>query len=372
MSGATASNTFNNLTVAASSTVTSSAGITGLVVNGTLNTGAGAILDLGTNTLLSGTLGTISNSGTVKTSVVTATSAIPFPVNTTWPGSGTVEYAAATGAQTIMWGTYNSLKLSNTSGVNTIPGNVTVNGIFTLSGGNVNTGSYLISITSTGSVSRTGGHVIGNFKKHVATGATSKIFEIGDATNYTPVTVAFANVTTADYLTASTVAGDNANIATSTISLTKTANRTWTLTNQTIVFTTCNVTFTFVAGDLDGGATPGNFIAGRYSAGWTYPTVGTKTSTTTQATGLAAFGDFQVGEKAAKIFTGTGNFSDAARWTGGTLPIAGEDIIIDGACTVDNNVGTDNLAYGTMTIGTATGRTLNWAASGTNRLNVTN
>ncbi len=71
-----------------------------------------------------------------------------------------------------------------------------------------------------------------------------------------------------------------------------------------------------------------------------------------------------------KTFTGTGNFSTAARWTGGTLPLASDNIIIDGACTVDNNAGTDNLAYGTMKIGTATGRTLNWIVGGTNRLNV--
>jgi hypothetical protein len=464
ISGTTTTNTFNHFTVAASSTVTSSTGITGLVVNGTLTTGASAILDLGTTTVLSGTLGTISNSGTIKTSVptstsalpiptgktwggtveyaatsgaqtavsgtynninfsntsgtttaggnitvsnqfgttaggtidmgstyrlitmggtvtnngtvktfvVTTTSAVPFPANTTWGGSGTVEYAATTGAQTILFGTYKSLKLSNTSGTNTITGNVTINGTFTLSGGTATTGSYLISITSTGSVSRTGGHVIGNFKKYVATGATSKTFEIGDATNYTPVTVAFANVTTADYLTASSVAGDHANIATSTFNASYTANRNWTLTNQSIVFTTYDATFTFVAGDLDAGTTTGNFIVGLYNAGWTYPTVGTKTATSTQATGITTFGNFQLGEMTLHIFTGTGNFSDAARWTGGTLPVAGNNLLIDGACTVDNSVTTDNIAYGTLTIGTATGRTLGWAASGTNRLNVTN
>ena len=73
-------------------------------------------------------------------------------------------------------------------------------------------------------------------------------------------------------------------------------NRSWTLTNSGIVFTNYGATFTFVAGDLDGGAATANFIVGRYSAGWTYPTVGTKTSTSTQTTGLTAFGAFQLGE----------------------------------------------------------------------------
>ncbi|MBA2498880.1 MAG: hypothetical protein H0V30_04060 [Chitinophagaceae bacterium] len=73
-----------------------------------------------------------------------------------------------------------------------------------------------------------------------------------------------------------------------------------------------------------------------------------------------------------KTFTGTGNFSDPARWTGGTLPTTGENLVIDGTCTVDNSVTTDNIAYGTLQIGTATGRTLSWIAGGANRLNVSN
>lgn len=72
----------------------------------------------------------------------------------------------------------------------------------------------------------------------------------------------------------------------------------------------------------------------------------------------------------AKVFTGIGNFSTPARWSDGVVPVAGENMIIDGTCTIDDNAGTDNIAYGTLTIGHGTGRTLNWAASGTNRLNV--
>ncbi|MEO6719375.1 MAG: DUF2341 domain-containing protein, partial [Ferruginibacter sp.] len=283
--------------------------------------------------------------------------------------SGTVTFNGSA-LQGIGAATFNNLAINNAAGV-TLWWNVTHSGILTLSSGIVATNTFTLTGSSTASVSRTSGHVFGKFQKNIATGATSKTFEIGGATNYTPVTVAFASVTTAGDLVAGAVSGDHANIGTSTINPSYTANRNWTLTNSGVFFTTCDVTFTFVAGDLDAGATPGNFIVGGYNAGWTYPTVGTKTSTTTQATGLTAFGDFQLGES-TKIFTGTGNFSTAARWTGGTLPVAGEHLIIDGACTVDNNAGTDNVAYGTLTIGSGTARTLNWAASGTNRLNVTN
>ncbi len=211
-------------------------------------------------------------------------------------GSGTVTFnSTGTSIGGSFATTFNSLTMNRVSG-STLGANITAGGTLTFTSGNITTGSNSVYLNSTGTVSRTSGHVIGNFKKYIATGATSKTFEIGDASNYTPATIAFASVTTTGDLTASTATGDHANIGSSTISATNTANRTWTLTNSGILFTNYSPTFTFVAGDLDGGATTGNFSVGRYSAGWTYPTVGTKTSTSTQATGVTAFGDFQVGE----------------------------------------------------------------------------
>lgn len=71
-----------------------------------------------------------------------------------------------------------------------------------------------------------------------------------------------------------------------------------------------------------------------------------------------------------KTFTGTGNFSNAANWNGNTLPVAGDDIRINGTCTVDNSVLTDNVAYTTLIVGNGLTGSLSWAVGGTNRLNV--
>ncbi len=197
--------------------------------------------------------------------------------------------------------TYNKLRVNNTSGSGvTLGTNTTVNSTLTFTSGTVTTGSNSLYLATGGTVSRTSGHVVGNFTKFIATGATNKTFEVGDASNYTPVTVVFASVTAAGDLTVSTTAGDHPNLGSSTINASKSVNRYWTLANSGIGFTTYSATFNFVAGDVDAGASTSALIAGKFGTGiWNYPTVGTKTSTSTQATGLTSFGDFQLGESGA-------------------------------------------------------------------------
>ena len=92
-------------------------------------------------------------------------------------------------------------------------------------------------------------------------------------------------------------AGEQPNIGTSTINSSKDVNVYWTLTNSGITFDNYSATFTFVAGDIDSGANTSAFIVGEYSGGWTYPSIGTRTSTSTQATGVTSLSDFAVGEE---------------------------------------------------------------------------
>ncbi|MDQ6793763.1 MAG: Ig-like domain-containing protein, partial [Chloroflexota bacterium] len=194
--------------------------------------------------------------------------------------------------------TFKGLTIANASGI-TLATDATLNGMLTFTSGTVTTGVRSLYLASGGTVSRTSGHVVGNFKKYVATGSTTQTFEVGDASNYTPVTVAFANVSVAGNLTVSTTAGDHPAIGTSTLDPTKTANRYWTLTNSGITFTTYSATFNFVNGDLDAGVDTNRFAVEAYSGGtWTPLAGGTRTATSTQATGIATIGDFAVGELA--------------------------------------------------------------------------
>lgn len=199
--------------------------------------------------------------------------------------------------------TFRSLTINNSNGISLSGVDVTVSATLTLTSGNIVTGSdNSVIIPAGGTVSRTSGHVAGNLKKHIATGATSRVFEIGDATNYTPVSVSFASVGTAGDLTVRTNAGDHPGIATSNIAPSKSVNRYWTLMNSGVTFTSYAVTFNFVSGDLDAGVNTGTVMVAKYtSSTWSYPSVGTRTATSTQATGLTSFGDFQIGEGAPTV-----------------------------------------------------------------------
>ncbi len=196
---------------------------------------------------------------------------------------------------------FNNLTVNNATGI-TLGNTATVNGVLTFSSGIITSGSNTLILSSTGNIARTSGHVFGNFQKYVTAGPASIVFEIGDALNYTPVSVQFGNVATAGNLIAKTITGDHPNIANSAIEGTKNVNRYWLLSNNGIVYDNYSATFNFVPGDLDLGADTANFIIQQYyTPSWSTPVIGTRTSASTQAMALTSFGDFAIGN--IKTFT---------------------------------------------------------------------
>ncbi|MDX6447047.1 MAG: hypothetical protein QOH71_4121 [Blastocatellia bacterium] len=255
-----------------------------LTVNGNFTVGSGTTF--GAASFSHVVKGNFSNSGTFNASTSTFT----------FNGASTQSIGGSNST------TFNSLTLNNSNGISLSSVDITVGGTLTFTSGKIVTGSNLVIIPASGTVSRTSGHVVGNLKKNVATGATSRTFEVGDASNYAPVNISFASVSTAGNLTVVTTSGDHPNVASSTLVPSKTVNRYWTLINSGIVFTNYSGTFNFVGGDLDAGVNTAALIVAEYSgAAWTYPTVGTRTGASTQATGLTAFGDFQLGEGAPTV-----------------------------------------------------------------------
>lgn len=214
----------------------------------------------------------------------------------------------------------------------------------------------IVTTTGTGKVydvysviNRTNGWVNGTLQKYlwsVNSTIENRTFQIGDATNYTPVILSFpvSSITGSGPISMKTTSGDHPNISSSSLDGSLSVNRFWSFPT-TGTFSSCNATFNFVSGDLDAGTITGNLIAGQYkSAAWTYPTVGTKTSTSVQITGLSSstLGDIQIAES-MYIFSGSGNWNETPRWNTGVIPSSRNNVIIDGNCTLSNSSEIHNL-----------------------------
>jgi M6 family metalloprotease domain len=260
-----------------------------LTVKNDVTIGSGAKLDL--NSLNMSVAGNWSNNGGTLTATPTGT--------VTFNGSSTQSITGSSGT------IFNNVTLNNSNGLALNSVDATVNGTLTLTTGVISTGSNKVMIPSTGSVSRTSGHINGYLQKNVVTGSgITSNFEIGDAaeSSYTPASVTFANVSTAGTLTGSTTASDHTQIGSSALDPGNSINRYWTLTNNGIVFDNYSCSFSFIGTDKDASITTTKLIAGKYDGSfWEYPTFSASDSPITLS-GLTSFSDFAFAEK--KVATG--------------------------------------------------------------------
>jgi len=175
---------------------------------------------------------------------------------------------------------------------------------------NVSAGSFTLNVSgaATNAIDRQGsGHVIGNLRRGIGTGTNSYAYPVGDATNYTPVTMEFNNVTGAGNVTIKSNAGDQTQIGSSGIDSTLSVNRYYTISNNATVFSNYSATLNFVSGDRDAGLTTATMLAGIYTSSWSYPTVDNPTTTSIRVTGVTTTGDFIIGNcKTPATFNVTG------------------------------------------------------------------
>ena len=271
---------------------------------GSLTKSGGGSLDLAAATA---SVGSVNLSG----GTLVGPTGSPFAVAGNWTNDvGAAAFTGGTGSVTLggtaiqtVGGssatTFNSLTIANANGV-LLGADARVDGVLTLTTGVVTTGGNTLYVASGGSVARTAGHVFGNLRKVVPTGSPGLTFEVGDATNYTPAQLAFSGVTVGGDLTVSATPANQPQLGSSTLDTSLMAHRYWTLTGPGLAFTSYAGTFTFVASDLDPGANTADFVVERYAAGtWTALVAGTRTATSTQATGITGFGDFAAGELAS-------------------------------------------------------------------------
>lgn len=278
---------FNNLTINVG--VGNTAALTGNATSG------------GTLTLTSGTLAVGANTLTLNGPTIAGT---PANLSTTSSSSlvfgGTSAGVQMPGSVTAL----NNLNVNNINGI-TLNSSPVLSGTLTLVSGIITTGANTLEVASSCATGISGGaaatFVLGNLSLHYPIGNATCTFPIGSPAAYTPTTVAMNGVTSilaGSILTARTDAGDHADTTAgaSGIDATKSVNRYWTLTpGALLTFTTYDTTFTFVAGDIDGGAATASFIIGRKNGvSWYYPALGAKNPINTTATGMTQAGGFGV------------------------------------------------------------------------------
>lgn len=248
-----------------------------------------------------------------------------------------------------------NFNLNKPSGNAWLSKNLSVNGNLNFTAGIVQTGAFLIAQSSAGSVTgaaQNTGWINGKLKKYISTGATSKSFEVGDAANYTPVAVAFSNVSKGGDLTAFTTGGDNPAITSSSINPAKSVNRFWTLTGNGATFNNYTATFNFVAGDIDAGASTSAFnVASHNGSSWSLPVTALPNLTNIQATGVTAFGDFAIGEICNKettiSYAGSPFCTNAAEASVTITGTTGGTFTSDAGLVINATTGSVNLSLST-------------------------
>jgi hypothetical protein len=298
-----------------------------------------------------------------------------------------------------------SVKIENPAGVSLVT-DLPLNGPVLFASGNLGTGTRTLLLSATGSTtgaSQGTGWVHGNLKKAYVTGAFASTLDVGDATTYAPIEVSGTGAGAGFALTASTTAGDHAQIASSTLDPAHSVNRSWSLAPTNGTGASWSATFHFASSDLDAGTDPSSFLARVHDgSSWSGLTMGTRTPISTQVTGLSTATpgtQFIVANTFVHTLTtnvvGGGSVTrapDAPSYTQGTnvqltaVPGAGwafsawsgdltgtnnpETILMDGAKTVTSTfldiaapVVTVSAPNGGEMLTTGTNTSLTWAAS---------
>ncbi|MFT3908129.1 MAG: proprotein convertase P-domain-containing protein [Ferruginibacter sp.] len=338
ITGTAATQTFNNLTINKAGQQLNVAGSTAtLTLNGAVTITAGTFA-----------AGTATNINVAGNWVNNGTAFVP--------GSGRVTFNGGT-AQTISGSTitdFYNVTLNNSNGLTLTSVDVNINGAaaaLTFTNGKITTGTHTVNLLSSGTISGagTGKYVYGNLQLGVATGSPTRVFEIGDAAAYAPISVVFNSVTVAGDVTAYTTGTEHPNILTSTIDETLDVNRYWTMTNSGVSLTTYVATFNFLATDIDAGANTANFIVARRTSSWGYPTTTLKNPTNITAT-MGSFGTYACGEGGAGVPTMVTQPLDLSGCTGGSIAYtAAANVKPTG--TVTWQISTDNGAtFNNLTI----------------------
>lgn len=289
---------------------------------GNLTIDLGSTLTMGSMTAGLTVLGNVSNTGTLSLSAAVGGD---IAVGGNWTRASTfnsnerqVEFNGSSNQTITVTGgeTFDYLRVNKSGGSLVLANSITIDNSLTLTSGNIDAGSNTVTLNSGGSVSRTSGHVIGNFKKAVSGNTT---FEVGSANGYSPAIL--SNVSGSGDVTAKATQGAHPNAFGANF-----LARHWSLTNAGGV-TQSDLEFNYLdPTDIVG--TESNYAIRKYSGGtWSAPG-GSVDATNNKLliSGVTSFSDWTAGEcPAISLASLTGGtvgtaYSQTASASGGASP----------------------------------------------------
>ncbi|MCX6266883.1 MAG: hypothetical protein NTW16_05925, partial [Bacteroidetes bacterium] len=193
-------------------------------------------------------------------------------------------------------GELNDFTVNRNNGV-TLNSDLSINGILTMTNGNLSLGAYNFTLgSSSPAVAGTPGvgnmivtDGIGEFRKTFA-GPGSYEFPVGDASGtaeYSPITLNFGAGTFTDGYVAVTVTDSKHPF---NASATNYLTRYWTVASSGITDFSCDVTGTYVPADIEGGE--GSQVAGKYDGALPWKKYSPLAANTLAANGVTGFSDF--------------------------------------------------------------------------------
>ncbi|MBI5168566.1 MAG: hypothetical protein HZA61_03665 [Candidatus Eisenbacteria bacterium] len=269
---------------------------------GTINATGGTAFNMDSLIVSSGTLNlNLTGGGSIRGDVRVAAGATLGCAPTS--GTPSITLAGTTNQTITNSGTFSSgtiprLTVNNPGGV-TLASSIAWSGPVTFTTGVIHTGANTLTLGSSSTVTGAGaatGWVHGKLARAIPAAGTTP-YDVGGAARYAPVSVTMTGNAAAVTLTASSTDGDHPSIGGAPVNPARSVNRFWTLTpSGSPVFTSYSATMTFDAADLDAGTNAALLLPALYGGTWTMPAASTHTATSTQATGLTAFGDLAIAE----------------------------------------------------------------------------
>lgn len=272
------------------------------IIVGAIRLISGSVINSSRITLGNGAATTgIVQIGNTTTATAAGTFDVPFTFNL-GTGGQTISYLRTTTARTTGPEVHPTRILTSmTYDDNDPTHNLTIAGgdltlssaatALTMANGRIITGANnLILSSGTGAVARPNGYVDGNFRKTYAAPA-NKTFEVGTASEFSPVAVNITAGTFPATFTAKAVQGPQPNILSPTHAL----QRYWTLTATGV---TADLTFNYLdPTDIPVTAVENNFVILKYDGMFTAPGGSVNTgANTANITGVTSFSDWTLGE----------------------------------------------------------------------------